>query len=166
MELVHGAVRHPQSQGLVEKQNSLLSKSFEKSFSNYIHKQKNGKAWDIYEAISFFLATENNKVHTVTKELPNKLVNELSEEKIKEVQERIQNYYKKINEKFKESGNIQIGAKVAIIQDVALSRGKKTLIQKNSHKFSIRMSNKIGETLLNGEFNISLNLLMKISGKM
>ena len=187
IQLIHGAVRHPQTQGLVENQNGLLSKSLTKSFTNYLNKNKNGKKWDLVEAISYFIATENNKVHTVTKEIPNKLVHEVQEDKIKLILERIQNYYKKITQKSK---IIKIGAKVAILRDMQLNKKKKSLVPAVLHKFSrnfsqripaevtnidnidknnikIKIDNKsLGNILLNGEVNISTDSLMIISDKM
>ena len=131
--MVHGAVRHPQSQGLVENQNSLLSKYLEKSLNNYNLKNKASYNWDMIETLNLFTATENNKVHTVTKEIANKLVNETSAEKIKIVSERIQNYYKNIKEK---SSILSIGSKVAIIKDIDIAKNKKSLIIQQKHKFS------------------------------
>jgi len=71
VKLIHGSVRHPQSQGLVERHNRELKDYLKKSFHSFQVDKNQKKEWNLPLELENFRARENNRYHTVTKFKPN-----------------------------------------------------------------------------------------------
>ena len=94
VEPVYGAPRHPQSQGAVERSNYWLGLHIKKAYEAWISKQPDeNQLWDISLELMKFVSAENNRVHNVTKEIPNILVLSENKELIETIKHRIQNRY-------------------------------------------------------------------------
>ena len=121
---IQGSVRHPESQGAVEKINNFISKSLTASLREFKSNpaNKNGQ-WDIENAIEAFRTNQNNKVHSVTKMVPQELViyrNKTSSVHrgiSKEVFNRVQEYYNSKNIRLTKSV-VKVGIKVYIVNEV------------------------------------------------
>ena len=142
IKFINGRVRHPQSQGVVEKINDFVAKSLKSSFEAYLNKEKleigladEKEWWGIETALLMFVANQNSKVHTVTNFPPNELVNyrNINNEHLKiinQVKEKIYSYYapkapkeadtckRKVKSKNKRLPNLKIGMKVFMIGEI------------------------------------------------
>jgi len=126
---VYGAPRHPQSQGLVERSNYWLSTYIRKTFNTWSNQRNNNEFWDISLELVRFVNAENNRVHIVTKEIPNILVNTQDKELIETVKERINNRYSpKAEVHIKNAEKVlKRNSKVLIIKPVIPDRNHKRL---------------------------------------
>ena len=104
IKIINGGVRHPQSQGVVEKINDFVAKSLKASFEDFLKKLKEsekteieseikkkkkvnkkgnnnkekkftGQRWGIETALMMFVSNQNSKPHTVTNLPPVELIN-------------------------------------------------------------------------------------------
>jgi len=92
---IYGAVRHPQTQGVVERHNRELRDFLEKSYQSFQAENKGKEEWQLSLEVENFRARENNRVHTVTRYKPNELVISKDKLLIEEVQKNIERYFQK-----------------------------------------------------------------------
>jgi len=144
VKIIKGSVRHPQSQGLVERMNGLLSFSVRYAFTKYLSdlaKDKN-KSINLDLVLKAFIENENNRVHLITKEVPNHLIVTKDKELIKTVKQRIHVFYSKRNDNIA-NVSLKKGMKMFIIKKVRADRKKKTLLAEKETLFSKRLKVKI-----------------------
>jgi len=135
IEFINGSVRHPQSQGLVERHNRELKEYLWSAFNQFLSEQENDEEWNLPLDLETFRVRENNRFHTVIKNSPNTIIISKDERLLKKVRENIENYYKKDSEENKNQiSNLLIkGTKVFIVQNVIPNRNHNRLNkQKNS----------------------------------
>jgi len=146
IKLIHGGVRHPQSQGVVEKINDFVATSLKSSYEDYLLKKENSSShicWGIETALMIFVANQNNKPHIVTNIPPIELVAYRNRENqehlsiIEKVKERIYSYYtpkpareqKKSNKKnINLLQKFKVNTKVFIIGDVKKNTKNKSIV--------------------------------------
>ena len=92
---IKSSIRHPQSQGAVEKLNHFLNQSLSTSLKMHKKKSDQAKFWNIESALKVFINNRNNKNHKVTKVKPNCLIVSKDSELMENVRNRIQSYYEK-----------------------------------------------------------------------
>jgi len=160
IEFINGRVRHPQSQGVVEKINEFISKSLKSSFEDYLSKKNNNNSnntqqnWEIEMALMMFVINQNNKPHTVTNYAPIELVNYRSKENpehlkiINQVKAKVYSYYapkeandlgnqnKKKKVKKNRLPNFKPNMKVFIIGRVKKAGNSKSIVKDNTSKLS------------------------------
>jgi len=153
IKFINGGVRHPQSQGVVEKINDFIAKTLKASFQEYMIEKKmeqnettEKKCWGIETALMMFVANQNSKMHTVTNFIPNELVNYRDRNNkdhlkiINQVKERIYSYYapkdpnstKTKKRKLKPKNklpNLEIGDKVFIVGNVKKAENDNKIIE-------------------------------------
>ena len=95
VKLIHGSVRHPQSQGLVERHNRELKNYLEKSFHSFQVDKNQKKEWNLPLELENFRARENNRYHTVTKFKPNEIIISKDKALLAKVKNNIENYFQK-----------------------------------------------------------------------
>ena len=94
VEPVYGAPRHPQSQRAVERSNYWLGLHVNRAYEAWISQRTDEtQLWDISLELMKFVSAENNRVHIVTKEIPNHLIISQDKKLIETVKQRIQNRY-------------------------------------------------------------------------
>ena len=125
IKFVHGAPYYPQSQGVVEKINDLLSKSLYVSFHAYNSLKERPKYWDIEASLKAWTSNSNKNVHSVTRKIPNLLIHTTDSKEIQEVKSNIRNYYeKKVRKKISDL-DLRIGTKVCFIKEIQNVKNKK-----------------------------------------
>ena len=145
IKIIKSSVRHPQSQGAVEKLNDFMHRSLRTSLNIFQEKKTNDRnCWNIELALKAFINHRNNKNHSVTKIKPNVLI--LSENKtlISVVRDRIKNYYENRNKK-KEKTHFANGMKVFIPKKVCKQNNFDMLVlptKKKSKKTDPKKSKK------------------------
>ena len=151
VELIRGSVRHPQSQGVVEKVNDFVSLSLTSSWRSF-NKEKNIQTkenhyWEIETALQAFVINQNRKVHSVTKIPPQVLVgyrnrnNDEHKAINKEVKETINDFYENRNTKVK-NDQVKIGLKVYIDGTLRKDKQRMKLIDELA-----RLKNKLEKKL-------------------
>jgi len=158
IQFINGRVRHPQSQGVVEKINEFISQSLKSSFEDYFKKKldqedaKRKNYWEIETALMMFVANQNNKPHTVTNFAPVDLISYRNRENpehlkvVNKVKERIYSYYapqesKEVEDrKKKKTINkrklpiLKLNMKVFIIGQVKKGEKNKSIVEDISNK--------------------------------
>ena len=194
IKFINGRVRHPQSQGVVEKINDFVAKSLKSSFEAYLNKEKleigladEKEWWGIETALLMFVANQNSKVHTVTNFPPNELVNyrDINNNEhlkiINQVKEKIYSYYtpkapkeadtckRKVKSKNKRLPNLKIGMKVFMIGEIKkdeknMAIVENTLIKKT--KIETNLNKKKIPVIITDVSNLMNNLIkVKVVGK-
>jgi len=158
IQFINGRVRHPQSQGVVEKINEFIAQSLKSSFEDYFKKKldqedaKRKNYWEIETALMMFVANQNNKPHTVTNFAPVDLISYRNRENpehlkvVNKVKERIYSYYapqesKEVEDrKKKKTINkrklpiLKLNMKVFIIGQVKKGEKNKSIVEDISNK--------------------------------
>ena len=101
IDLIHGSVRHPQSQGVVEKINDLICQSLNHSLNEFkgTNLGKTKRVWNIRNALEAFESNSNSRIHRVTKISPQELImvreklNKQHQKLVAEVQTMVNEYY-------------------------------------------------------------------------
>ena len=70
VKAIMGSVRNPQSQGLMENMNNLISISKRITFTKFMGDMIPKNNLDLNFALKAFIAAVNRKIHLVTKEYP------------------------------------------------------------------------------------------------
>ena len=145
IKVCHGRPYYPQSQGVIEKINDLISRSLHSSLYAYQNKKRDndGEKWDLEGSLKAYVLSANRNVHTVTKMIPLIAINFQKKEDIELVQENIKNYYSK-KQTVKEE-DFKVGTKVFIIEEVRKKINKNQLItaSKNKKKKSNKQKGRI-----------------------
>ena len=126
VKIIHGSVRHPQSQGAVEKLNDFMGKSMMIAFRNY-KKTGTEKRFDIELALKAFINNQNQKIHSRTGWRANKLVHIEDQTIIDTVNNKVRAYYE-AKVRIKTSYTIKPGMKVFLIGDLKLDKDTKKIV--------------------------------------
>ena len=142
IKMCHGKPYYPQSQGVVEKLNDLLSKSLYASLSKFKRKESKG-SWDIEGALKAWTVSSNKNIHSVTKTAPLIAITLTNQQEIQQIQDRIKNYYSnKQTNAIPKDCSFKIGTKVFIIREVKKVKSKLKLIPKSGNAFKKQNKNK------------------------
>jgi len=98
IEYINGSVRHPQSQGLVERHNRELKQYLQKAFNEFTCQKESDEEWNLPLDLETFRVRENNRFHTVTKASANTIIISKDDNFLSTIRENIENYYKKNKE--------------------------------------------------------------------
>jgi len=140
VQMINSSPRHPQSQGMVERHNYWLGVVLKSSFQKFKELRQNNEKWDINLNLMNFITAENNRVHTVTKEIPNTLILTKNKKLISQVQERMRKRYmpgitkhlKKAQQTLSEGSKVFIVKKVFPNKDhTNLDEGKANKLKKS-----------------------------------
>lgn len=150
IKFVNGSVRHPQSQGLVERHNRELKDYLEKSFRAFQIDNKNDQEWNLLLEIENFRVRENNRFHTVTKYKPNEIILSKDKNLLEKVKVNIENYLQKEAQKHNEMilETLRKGTKVFIVKNVIPNRNHTRLDIAPGNKFSAKVRTKIPAIIL------------------
>ena len=124
IEYINGSVRHPQSQGLVERHNRELKDYLQRAFNDFINQRENGEEWNLPLDLEIFRVRENNRFHTVTRATANTIIISKDEKLLHNVRNNIEKYYQKFqyDNKNQINGLLKKGTKVFIVQNVQANR--------------------------------------------
>ena len=136
IEYINGSVRHPQSQGLVERHNRELKLYLQKALNEFQSQKESNDDWNLPLDLETFRVRENNRFHTVTKQSPNTIIVSKDKKLLDTVRENIENHYKKNrnDQKNKVNDLLKKGTKVFIIQHVIPNRNHTKLDKPKSSK--------------------------------
>ena len=93
IDCIRGRPYHPQSQGAVERLNYFVGKSLHLSYLDYQQTQNNNKKFDLSKILKLFVNNHNNKMHSVTKYKPNRLMQIDNVTMIEDVNNKIKSYF-------------------------------------------------------------------------
>jgi len=136
IEYINSSVRHPQSQGLVERHNKELKDFLQKAFNDFIVQRGEGEEWNIPLDLETFRVRENNRYHTVTKSNANTIIISKDEKLLKLVHNNIESHYNKYRENNKNqiTNILKKGTKVFIVQHVTSNRNHTKLDKSKTSK--------------------------------
>ena len=132
----YGKPYYPQSQGVIEKLNDLISKPIHASLTRF-KRPKNTKQtdlWDLEGALKSWALLSNKNVHSVTKQIPLVVITITNPQEIKKIQENIRSYNSKKQEtSICKEPNFNIGTKVFIIREMKKVKSKNKLLPENQN---------------------------------
>jgi len=142
----HRSVRHPQSQGAVEKLNDFIGKSLKIAFADYL---KNGskERFDIENALKSWINNQKNKIHSKTGYRLNKLIMIEDKNVMEEMNKKIQDNENRI--KVKTIEKIKPGTKVFLVGELKLDKEANKIIKGTTTtiKSKIKKSKKYNKVL-------------------
>jgi len=124
--------------------NGLMSLSIRHAFTKYLQDKNTSanKEINLDLALKAFITNENNRVHLITKEVPNRLVLTNDKNLIQTVKQRILDFYSKRNKKVS-SISLKKGMRMFITRKVNADRKKKILMAVKEGIFAQRIKVKI-----------------------
>jgi len=137
IKFIQGSVRHPQSQGLVERHNRELKDYLEKAFRNFQMNNDKNTEWKLHLEIENFKARENNRYHTVTKYKPNEIIISKDKYFLEKVKNNIENSVQAEAQKYNETiiEKLKKNLKVFIVRNVVPNNNHTRLQLSNENKF-------------------------------
>jgi len=139
---IFGSVRHPQSQGSVEKLNDFLGRSLRIAYDNHINKGKKER-FDIGNSLKGFINNQNNKIHSKTGYRANKSIMIEDEKIIEEVLKKVTDHYER-RIKVQNKNIVKVGTKAFLSDDVTFdSKTNKIIPNKPKIKKKIVKNKKL-----------------------
>jgi len=145
IKFINGSVRHPQSQGLVERHNRELKDYLEKAFRVFKLGKNKNEEWKLQLELENFRVRENNRSHIITKYKPNEIINSKDKALIETVKCNIQNHAQNEARKNKEIiiETLKKNTKAFIVKNVIPNRNHTKLEKAPETKLSKKIKIKI-----------------------